>query len=86
LFRPLGLQSRIFPPLAGEVAARKRVAGGGNLSAHFGDGLCGGTPTPVLPRKRERERSRYFGNRPFSFSASLTLSLKPPGITMSPGF
>ena len=24
--------------------------------------------------------------RPFSFSASLTLSLKPPGITMSPGF
>jgi len=29
---------------------------------------------------------RYFGPMPFSFSASLRLSLKPPGITMSPGF
>ena len=28
----------------------------------------------------------YFDNKPFSFSASLTLSLKPPGITISPGF
>jgi hypothetical protein len=36
-------------------------------------------------RKIPRDR-RYFGTRPFSFSASLTLSLKPPGITMSPGF
>jgi hypothetical protein len=28
----------------------------------------------------------YFGSKPFSFSASFMFSLKPPGITMSPGF
>jgi hypothetical protein len=49
-----------------------------------------------LPRKRERctdfvfvdstQTSDYFGTKPFSFSASLMFSLKPPGMIMSPGF
>jgi very-short-patch-repair endonuclease len=46
-----------------------------------------GRPSPSREGKKEPARlGRYFGSRPFSFSASLTLSLKPPGITMSPGF
>jgi hypothetical protein len=48
-----------------------------------------------LPRKRERctefasvgsTQNRNYFTRPFSRSASLMFSLKPPGITMSPGF
>jgi hypothetical protein len=43
------------PSLAGEVDALESAAGGGNPSA--GAGVCGDTPTPALPRKRERERT-----------------------------
>ena len=52
-----------------------------------------GRDKPGHDEVRDASRStrpyiRYFdgGTRPLSFSASLMLSLKPPGITMSPGF
>ena len=41
--------------------------------------------TPRVSNHEARLR-RYFGSRPFSLSASLMFSLKPPGITTSPGF
>jgi hypothetical protein len=37
-------------------------------------------------RSHRRRWCNYFGTSAFSFSASLMFSLKPPGITMSPGF
>jgi hypothetical protein len=42
-------------PLAGEADALEE-RGGWGLSPHR-ESQCGGTPTPTLPRKRERERS-----------------------------
>src|ERR1700682_3686460 len=42
-------------PLAGEVAALEERGGGGH-SLHTGSVTRCGTPTPALPRKRERER------------------------------
>jgi hypothetical protein len=42
-------------PLAGEADARE-ARGGWGLSPH-GESRCGSTPTPALPRKRERECS-----------------------------
>src|ERR1035437_3402240 len=41
-------------PLAGEVAALEERGGGGN-SLHANSANRGDTPTPTLPRKRERE-------------------------------
>src|SRR4051812_19009054 len=45
-------------PLAGEVDARS-AAGGGSLNPT----TRGGTPTPTLPRKRERERTAFAETR-----------------------
>ena len=53
-YRGLGLASPL--PLAGEVAALEERGGWGN-SINTGSLTRGGTPTPTLPRKRERERS-----------------------------
>ena len=44
-------------PLAREVDALVERGGWGK-SAHTTSGVCGGTPTPALPRKREREEAK----------------------------
>ena len=43
--------------LAGEVGSHRRCDPGGGNSLHTNGLTRGGTPTPTLPRKRERERS-----------------------------
>jgi hypothetical protein len=50
-------------PLAGEVDALDRARRVGESIHKFQNPLCGGTPTPTLPRKRERERTSV-GERP----------------------
>ena len=52
-------------PLAGEADAQS-AAGGGSLR-ELQHPLCGNTPTPTLPRKREREKiyaaASFFGGK-----------------------
>jgi hypothetical protein len=47
-------------PLAGEVDALDRARRVGEIYP-FDELRCGGTPTPTLPRKREREQKRKDG-------------------------
>jgi hypothetical protein len=49
-------------PLAGEVEAEG--FGWGKSLLELLQKLCGGTPTPALPRKRERERIPSYRNTP----------------------
>ena len=56
-------------PLAGEADALEG-RGGWGLSPHR-ESRCGSTPTPTLPRKRERERSADIAAHRASYAIAL---------------
>src|ERR1700758_295747 len=58
------------------------------LVARMSAATCGHSRVSLRsPGLQFSRRGQFaFGKRPFSFSASLTFILKPPGITISPGF
>src|SRR5260370_32334536 len=62
-------------PLAGEVdalgsAIARQSAAGGGRSIPSTSAFCGSTPTPTLPRKRERERTSVAYKLNFTSSPS----------------
>jgi len=79
----VGAAGTLLPlPLAGEVGTRS-VTGGGSF--HANSVTRGDTPTPALPRKRERGKKGYFASALYLVSSARSSVMAASG-SASPFF